>query len=213
LIREYKLLGDVFPVSSYQAGSSVSNSDYVLVFEAGQWVTYYAVSVAGTPRWVKAGAGTANQGSTCLPPCMGMFVHRRGSALAQTQIGFVRETKFACPLVSGCSLIANPYPVAASVVDRGLLNPSTTSATPFSGANALTRADQVLLWDGDATLGAMTYDVNWYLRTSTRNNYTKVGNSQLPDLNAALLFQPLRSQCVCFQDGHPDYVMPAPWTP
>jgi hypothetical protein len=212
-IREYKLLAEQFPVASYQAGSSVSNSDYILVFEMGQWVTYYLMDVAGTPRWVKAGSGVADQGNTCMAPCLGMFVHRRGSDLSQTQIGFVRETKFACPLPAGCSLISNPYPVAASVMDRGMVNPSTASATPFTGATSVTRADQVLLWGGDATLGATNYDVNFYARTTTRNHYTTAGNSSLPDMNNTLLFQPLRSQCLCLQAEHADYVMPLPWIP
>jgi hypothetical protein len=71
----------------------------------------------------------------------------------------------------------------------------------------------VLLWEGDTTLGLAGYEVNFYLKTSTRDHYTKVGNSQLPNVTNNLLFKPLRSQCVCPIVAHPDYTMPVPWVP
>jgi hypothetical protein len=212
VIRAYKRLGEMFPVSQYGAGTSVSNSDYILVWGPTGWTTYYLLNPAA-PRWVRAGAGTLDQGEVCLDPCAGMFVHRRSPASGATFLGHVRENKFACPLDAACSLLANPYPVAASVVDRGLVNPSTASATPFTGATALTNADQILIWDGDSTLGAGTYTVDFYVRNATRNHYTTVGNSQVPNINTSPIFKPLRSVNVCPKVAHEDYVMPLPWIP
>jgi hypothetical protein len=162
---------------------------------------------------VKPGAGIADQSGVCLDPCQGMFVHRRQSALRQTQLGYVRESKFACPLAAACSLVANPWPVSASVTQRGLVNPTTASGTPFTGASSAGQSDEIMLWAGDAALGAASYDIHFYLKTVTRNFYTLVGNVSLPDESGALLFRVLRSQLICPKVTHPDYVMPCPWTP
>ena len=218
MVRQYKTLGAQFNKNLYTMGTNVSNSDYVLIYQAGVWVTYYLLNVSGTPTWVTAATAPADQGGFCLDPSQGMFVHRRaGGPLSQTQVGHVRETKFACPLpVAGqCVLMSNPYPVAATVVDRGLINPTTASLIPFTGATATSLSDQIDIWAGDATLNAAYYGVHFYLKTTTpaRNYYTKSGDSALLDENGDFLFQPLRSQMLCPKAAHSDYVIPLPWIP
>ena len=84
---------------------------------------------------------------------------------------------------------------------------------PFTGATSSGAADQVMLWSGDTTMGSLTQEVHYYLKTTTRDQYTRAGNSNLPNTGAELLFRPLRSQYYCPKVAHPDYVMPLPWVP
>ena len=98
-------------------------------------------------------------------------------------------------------------------MDRGLINPTTASGTPFTGATATSLADQLDIWAGDTTAGAASYGVHFYLKTTTRNYYTNSGDSALLDENADFLFLPLRCQVLCPKVAHADYVMPLPWTP
>ncbi len=211
-IREYKTIGSQFPVASYGKGSSLATADYILTYQDGQWKTYYVLDVNGTGRWVEAGS-TDDRSGVCLDPSAPLFVHRKVTTLAQTQAGTVRQTKFALPLPAGCRMAPNPWPVAASVVDRGLVNPSNAASDPFVGATSSGAADQVMFWGGDTTLGSLTQEVHYYLKTTTRNHYTRAGNSSLPNTGIELLFKPLRSQYYCPKTAHVDYVMPLPWVP
>ena len=211
-IREYKTIGSQFPVASYGKGSSLSTADYILTYQDSQGKTYYVLDVNGTGRWVEPGS-TNDQSGVCLDPAAPLFVHRKVTTLAQTQAGTVRQTKFALPLPAGCRMAPNPWPVAASMVDRGLLNPSNAASDPFVGATSSGAADQVMFWAGDTTLGALTQEVHYYLKTSSRDQYTRAGNSNLPITNHDLLFLPLRSQYYCPKTAHVDYVMPLPWVP
>ena len=212
-VRAYKTLGEQFPAGDYSAGSDASDADYILIFENGSWETYYLLDIAGTPTWVNTDTGTSDRASHILDPGAGMFVHRRVSTLAQTQAGTVREAKFARPLALGYSFIPNPWPVAASVSDRALVNPSTASATLFNGAASMGLADQVMLWRADATPGAFSYDARFYLKAGALQYYTQAGSSSLTNANGELIFLPLRSQYLNMKSNHTDYVMPVPWTP
>jgi len=70
-----------------------------------------------------------------------------------------------------------------------------------------------MLWSGDTTMGALTQEVHDYLKPSARDQYTRAGNSNLPNTGSELLFRPLRSQYDCPKVAHPDYVVPLPRVP
>lgn len=212
-VRAYKTLAEQFPPADYSVASDTNDADYVLIFENGNWVTYYLLDVSGTPIWVNAKTGTTDRGGEVLDPGAGMFVHRQVSPLFQTQSGSVREAKFARPLALGYTFIPNPWPVAASIADRALVNTSTASATAFNGATTMGLADQVMLWRADTTAGQFSYDARFYLKAGARNYYTQAGSSSLININDDLLFKPLRSQKLHMKSDHADYVMPVPWTP
>ena len=212
-VRAYKTLAEQFPPADYSVSDGSTDPDYVLIFENGSWETYYLLDVSGTPTWVNTDTGTADRGDHILDPGAGMFVHRHVSTLTQTQAGSVREAKFARPLVNGYSFIPNPWPVAASVSDRALVNPSAASATPFNGAASMGLADQVMLWRADTTPGQFSYDARFYLKSGALNYYTQAGSSSLINANDELIFRPLRSQYLNMKSNHTDYVMPVPWTP
>jgi protocatechuate 3,4-dioxygenase beta subunit len=212
-VRAYKTLAEQFPPADYSVSDGSTDPDYVLIFENGSWETYYLLDVSGTPTWVNTDTGTADRGDHILDPGAGMFVHRHVSTLTQTQAGSVREAKFARPLATGYSFIPNPWPVAASVADRALVNPSAASATPFNGAASMGLADQVMLWRADTTPGQFSYDARFYLKSGALNYYTQAGSSSLINANDELIFRPLRSQYLNMKSNHSDYVMPVPWTP
>jgi hypothetical protein len=225
VIRAYKTLGEQFPAADFTAGASAAEADYILIFDVqtATWKTVSLLNLSGPPTWIMAGSVLdGSQAGYLIDPSAAMFVHRRsagtvGATLTRTISGAVRGTKFAMPLPAGCRMGSNPWPVAASVSVRGLMNrgplPSLASAVPFTGASSSGAADQVMFWAGDTTLGALTQEVHYYLKTSSRDQYTRAGNSNLPITNHDLLFLPLRSQYYCPKVAHPDYVMPLPWSP
>jgi large repetitive protein len=221
VVRAYKTLGEQFPAADFTAGLSAAEADYLIVYdvETATWKTISLLNLSGTPTWIMAGNLLAgSQAGYLIDPSAALFVHRRsagtaGPTLTRTISGGVRSNKFAMPLPAGCRMGSNPWPVAASIIGRGLLNPTTASAVPFTGATSSGAADQVMLWSGDTTMGSLTQEVHYYLKTSTRDQYTRAGNSNLPNTGADLLFRPLRSQYYCPKVAHPDYVMPLPWVP
>jgi uncharacterized repeat protein (TIGR01451 family) len=221
VIRAYKTVGEQFPAADFTAGVSAATADYLIVYdvETATWKTISLLDLSGTPTWIMAGNLLAgSQAGYLIDPSAALFVHRRsagtiGATLTRTISGGVRSNKFAMPLPAGCRMGSNPWPVAASIIGRGLLNPTNASAVPFTGASSSGAADQVMLWSGDTTMGALTQEVHYYLKTSTRDQYTRAGNSNLPNTGADLLFRPLRSQYYCPKVAHPDYVMPLPWVP
>ncbi len=221
VIRAYKTLGEQFPAADFTAGVSAATADYLIVYdvETATWKTISLLDLSGTPTWIMAGNLLAgSQAGYLIDPSAALFVHRRsagtvGAVLTRTISGGVRANKFAMPLPAGCRMGSNPWPVAASIIGRGLLNPTTASAVPFTGASSSGAADQVMFWGGDTTMGSLTQEVHYYLKTTTRDQYTRAGNSSLPNTGADLLFRPLRSQYYCPRVAHPDYVMPLPWVP
>jgi hypothetical protein len=221
VIRAYKTLGEQFPAADFTAGLSAAEADYLIVYdvETATWKTISLLNLSGTPTWIMAGNLLAgSQAGYLIDPSAALFVHRRsagtaGPTLTRTISGGVRSNKFAMPLPAGCRMGSNPWPVAASIIGRGLLNPTNASAVPFTGATSSGAADQVMLWSGDTTMGSLTQEVHYYLKTSTRDQYTRAGNSNLPNTGADLLFRPLRSQYYCPKVAHPVYVMPLPWVP
>lgn len=221
VVRAYKTLGEQFPVADFTAGVSAATADYLIVYdvETATWKTISLLDLSGTPTWIMAGNLLAgSQAGYLIDPSAALFVHRRsagtaGPTLTRTISGGVRSNKFAMPLPAGCRMGSNPWPVAASIIGRGLLNPTNASAVPFTGATSFGAADQVMLWSGDTTMGSLTQEVHYYLKTTTRNHYTRAGNSSLPNTGIELLFKPLRSQYYCPKTAHVDYVMPLPWVP
>jgi Putative Ig domain/SdrD B-like domain len=219
VVREFWQLLEQFPASLYLQGSSQATADYALFYENGAWQTYY-LSVLGGGRWVKVGSGGTSFNEKIIDPCRGLFIHRQdGPGKTERPLdivlsGWVRQTKFACPLAVGSGLVSGGWPIHQSLSQRAML-----LSDGFSGAGNQIQADRVYRWKADADWTwpktQENYQTFWLLNASASLRYwTQTGLAALPNKNIdTTLFLSGHSVFVSLRLDHSSYVMPSPWVP
>jgi len=215
VVRSAWMFNDLFPSALFQSGVDPNSADNLLSFnpDTQQWTTYYLADTGGSGiYWVDSSDGAplpANQNARCIDPCEGLFVHRRGAALAVPTFGVVRENDFACPLPAGYALLGGGYPMDQSYTGRGM-----TIANGFDGDMDLRMADQVLFWAGDTTPGHLCYQTHylldagapWLRWVSAEDNFV----TPQDDMD---LFKAGRAAFHCRRLGLPGFRITATWAP
>lgn len=194
-IREHITLADLDTYLSTPAvgNNSISLSDGVGFTESGSLI-FYNKKADGT--WKKVG-NSADFSAKTVPPGVGVFIKKIGSAVTLTQVGNVRENDFARPLTTQLSLAAPAYPVD--------LTPANLSITPGSGATDWTGGTVVT---GDyvskVESGAL---IKYTLKSDGSVN--KVGNST--DFKNTALFVGSEAQLVKRAKANADLVEVKPF--
>jgi len=133
-VREHITLADLDTYLSTPAvgNNSISLSDGVGFTESGSLI-FYNKKADGT--WKKVG-NSADFSAKTIPPGVGVFIKKTGSAVTLTQVGNVRENDFARPLTTQLSLVAPAYPVELTPVNLAIV--PGLGATDWTGGTVVT---------------------------------------------------------------------------
>ncbi len=111
------------------------------------WETYFFLknSSGSIVQWTKTGGGSTNRDNEIIAPGAGFSVVRNATSPVTIHIaGKARTNGFAQPLVAGNNLIAQPWPIAASPLQRQM-----TTANGMTGSTSPTTADKILKNNSD----------------------------------------------------------------
>ena len=111
------------PVAGWNSGSGAGSSDIVYLDNGGSLTAYFHKGQgAGGFGWRLASGGTANQNDTVIPPNRGVFVQRRnaGSAFTLRSTGVTLPGRETASVVSGFSIINNPFTVQTTLAASGI---------------------------------------------------------------------------------------------
>ena len=201
-------LAEWFPPSKFRATNSSGTADRLGFYTGTTFSYHWLFSNSGNPKWVND-ASLVNRGTRVMDPVEGLLIQPRSiSAPAFVNLGIVRAHKFACPLKQGTRLIAGGWPMDQSFTSRNMLY-----ANGFTGATSSSRADRIQIWAGDATSGATTYESHYLLKTTTLQQWVRVGDSSLGNGNNLSLFKSMRGVYFNSYSGKANYVAPRPWIP
>jgi len=133
-VREHISIADLEAMLSAPATATTSfaTSDSIGFTEAGALV-FYTKKIDGS--WKRVGS-PSDFSTKIIPPGVGVFIKKIGSAVTLTQVGNVRENDFARPLTTQLSLVAPAYPVDLTAVDLGIVPGS--GATDWTGGSVAT---------------------------------------------------------------------------
>ena len=179
IIREHRTIGDLFPAAELDGSNAqIAGSGFTRGADANsaaillRWnrttnaLDIYYLNLAGD--WLNTnGGGVVND--FILPPGEGIFVHDLEGATSfdLIQCGDVRLNQLAVPLKEGLNFVSSSVPVVdqspdgteiggATSTNSRQLNTSNMdgindqSKFTITGDNAVSAADQVLLWGDDA---------------------------------------------------------------
>jgi len=138
-------LRDIFgPASacSLTAGTKVSNSDNVFVWNGSTFLQFFPSSSLGV--WDQNGVG-ANDNFAILPD-EALYILRKSATPTNTLlVGEVRVTNTVSVLTGGgvFTMLCNSYPAGTTLDASGL----TAAGTGFHGGTKVSNADNVFLWD------------------------------------------------------------------
>ena len=143
-----------------------------------------------------------------MNPTEAYLVQTRAVLQDVVSLGVVRAHSFATPLKLGNQLIAGGWPMDQSPNSRLL-----TVANGYTGANTATRADRILIWNGDSAPGTLGYGSHYLLKTASLERWVQTGDAQLNSLNNLALFKALRGVYFNAYTAKPAVVSPCPWVP
>lgn len=205
-IRPHVTLGQLFGTKGNELmnGSTVlSSADQVALFDphTQSYQTYYFLrnSTGTVAQWTLVGGGSTNRDNTPVPPGSGMIVRRvLDSSVTLTWAGAIRMNAFAQPLVAGMNLVAEPFPVASSPLDRAL-----THANGMNGSTVLSSSDQVQINTGSG------YSTYYLLRnvSGSVEQWTLVGGGST-NQNNSKIFAPTGAVFIRKILADADYYVP-----
>lgn len=223
VIREHKVLTDVFPPQPYNVGTNALNGSQILLLDRSSApAVLNRLSLIFSPSGPEWRSGTVNLNDRVLPPSEGSFSHNRGTAgLTPFEVVFtgeVRTNRLNVPLREGDNLISSVYPVDQSPRTREVL-----TSNGFVGGNSPVRADLIRNWTADFVDAApdgsfpeaFAFEVSYLLQTRSRNQWTLVGDTAREDRSDMALFERDRSAIIELfsstpgDDSRPDYFIPA----
>lgn len=210
-IRPLRTLASAFPPALYNATNGPATADRVMLFPSASqnFQTYWLFNKIGGSIWVREGdSELVDEGTLTLNPQSGGFVHRRSSPQTQALTGIVRDHPFVFRLVQRQNLITNPWPMLASPTLR-----SMTPSNGFISSNNPVLADQITVWKSDTQPGSPSFDTFFLVKFGMAEYWVKQGDSNLTNVNDALLFRPGTATFVKSTDGMPTFVAPSPWQP
>lgn len=166
-VRKHITIEQVQAMSSAPlvGNNSAAVADQIQFYDsaAGAYVGYFLRADGLT--WRKVGT-TATANKTPIPPGVGVFISKQGSAVQLTAAGMVRQNDFAIPYVAGMQLKAPAYPIDITPAGIG-----ATAANGWAGNNSAAVADQIQVYN--PTAGA--YD-GYFLR-GDGTTWRKVGTT------------------------------------
>ena len=215
ILRRHWTLAEMFPPSGFGASGAPNTADEVQLFFDGAWILFWNYDDSGNPRWVRSGAGFADQGGTVIPPGWGSFFNNRTAVTSLLAYGEVRTNDFRRPLDSGNNLVGGGYPLDQSAA--GPNGRAMTLAAGFHGSRDFKTADTIFLWNKDANATASGYGTYFLLNGAPvfpgLLNWAKVGDNTAASRDAEVLLLENRAVFVRSKNGLESYTSPAPWTP
>ena len=210
-LHAHLTLVQAFPPAAFTAANSPSTSDRVLFYSntSKTFTTYWLFLNAGNPRWVREGDATLTSRNTqVIDPAQGLLVQKRSGTLTLPTTGQVRGHDFVLPLQPGQNLVATPWPLSQSPLQR-----SMTAAGGFIGAANAASADAISVWTGDATPGASGYSTYFLLQSGPIERWALQGDATLADRSSELLFIAARAVFIKSMPGMPALRLTCPWNP
>lgn len=164
VIRPHVTIGQLFGTKDNQLmqGSTIASSaDQVLLYntQAQGFDTFFFLRNASgsTAQWRKVGGGSTNRDTEIIEPGQGVAVVRNAATpVTLTWLGEIRTNTFAQPLGVGYSLVAQPWPVAASPTQRVM-----NSTGGWTGSTISTQADKFLVYSNG------TFNTYFFLRNAS----------------------------------------------
>ena len=236
VLREHRVMEDLFPTTGFTATISATTADRVLFFNNASsfniyWMFNGSAPIGGVKRWVSSGDVTyTDEGPLrVVRPCESYYVHPKGSTQTLLHVGIVRTNALVCPLKAGWNFVGNGWPVdrhaapdqagvlpdlTVGVSDLGLTVPSGCT-----GSLSRTTSDQIQLWlaDDPANAGAEGYQGYFLLNgdlsafgLGVRSHWTSIGNTSLSDTNTTPGPRKGHGMFLKMQSPVGDWKIPAP---
>ncbi|OYW76560.1 MAG: hypothetical protein B7Z37_08170 [Verrucomicrobia bacterium 12-59-8] len=208
-LRPHCTLGTVFDPASFQGSTTATSADQILFHTSSGYSIYWLYALGGTRHWVLSGATSASMNDTIIPPATGVMLQIANANPAPLlSTGSVRTTSFASPLQTGYNLFANPWPLDTTPAQAGLTSSALVASTSFASA------DQMQLWNGDATPAATGYLGYWLFQMPGQPVpiWISTGDATLLSQNHATLLRAGRATFIKAQPkaGRPVWIIPPP---
>ena len=192
IVRPHVTLDDVLDKTRLISGISSSLADKASFYVGTGYVSYwlYNATPADSSKavWVSAGdSSLTNAGGRVVTPGEGMFL-KSSRDTSMIFGGHVRTNSFVQLLRPGQNLLAQPCPLAGS---PAISNFNINNGLISSSQN--TSADQLLIWNRDATGGQADFSTVWYAQFATSAYWVSANDASLADYSNAPLFQPHRA--------------------
>ena len=200
-------LREFMPPSDFRATNNQATADRAIQYNGTAFVNTWLYLNKGSPKWV-SNAALTDQGGRVMNPTEAYLVQTRAVLQDVVSLGVVRAHAFATPLRLGNQLIAGGWPMDQSPSSRLL-----TVANGYTGANSATRADRILIWNGDAVSGTTGYLSHYLLKTASIERWVRSGDAQLTSQNNLPIFKAMRGVYFNAYVAKPLVVSPCPWTP
>ncbi len=172
-LRKHWTLASVFGTTNQNglASGFASSADTIQVLkpDGSYAIYYYSVSA---PGWRTPLDDTTDRANTVLYPDDGLLITRKTSGVANVVLmGAVKTGQTSFPVLSGLSILANPYAAPMTLASSGLYtgNSSTGLTAGFESS-----ADQVFIYNGSG------YAVYYY--NAGANGWRQVGDTTNTDM-------------------------------
>ncbi|MEZ5323648.1 MAG: SdrD B-like domain-containing protein [Verrucomicrobiales bacterium] len=233
VLREHRVIDELFPVSDFVATNTHVSADRLLFFNAASsFNIYWAYDGSAhddVTRWASRTSYDDQGQIRVIRPCEGFFIHPQNGGLTVRYVGMVRENALACPLKSGWNFVGNswpadrqPAPDQAGVLPENVAvanDLGITIANGFTGSLSRSSSDQIQLWKADdpANLGAQGYTgyhlLNGDLTSlglGVRSHWNAIGSTGLLDANGAVMLKAGRGMFLKQQSANDAWIIPAP---
>ena len=138
---------------SWVGNNSSSLADQIQILDPiAQSFTIYYLRTDGT-TWRGNLTSTTPQNKAPIAPGKGVLINKKGSQMALSIVGSVRNNDFAMPYYAGLDLKAPPVPKGFSPASLG-----ATAANGWTGNNSVASADQIQILN-PATQAFTTYNL------------------------------------------------------
>jgi len=194
-VREHITLADLDTYLSTPAvaNNSISSSDGVGFTESGSLIFY---NKKGDGTWKRVG-NSSDFSAKVIPPGVGVYIKKIGSAVTLTQVGNVRENDFARPFTTQLSLIAPAYPVDQTPLALGVV--PGAGAADWTGGT-LSTGDYISRVESGSL-------IKYTLKPD--GNLNRVGNSS--DFKSTALFSSQEAQLIKRSKANSDLVEVKPF--
>ena len=194
-VREHITIADLDTYLSTPAvgNNSISASDGVGFTEGGSLI-FYNKKADGT--WKRIG-NSSDFSAKVIPPGVGVYIKKTGTAVTLTQVGYIRDNDFSRPLTTQLSLVAPAYPVDRTPLELGIVpGPSATDWTggTIASGDSISRVESGSL-------------IKYTLKTDGSLN--RVGNSS--NFNNSALFSSQEAQLIKRAKSNSDLVEVKPF--
>lgn len=209
-LRPHLTLGTLADHSLFRGTNNPATADRLLIHHAptNSFRTYWLAAFGQIRSWLLHGSSDlVDQSKLVIEPGRGVFIHPKFQPVSLLLQGQVRSHPFALTLKNNLTFSSTGWPLPLSPAQLGM---SHTSG--FVGTRTSASADQIQTYRGDTVPGSNLFDSYFYLRIGTLlDQWTRTGDSSLPNLNATPLFQPHRAAFIRSVDRLPFVLLPSPW--